>query len=511
MPEAAANGANSAELTELRELLIGSELERISGVEERVADPRKRSVDVAQVLPDAVRGAKAKALRDALEPIFEKAFQNSVRRNPKELADAIYPIIGPAIRTSIAAAIREFAETLNQIVEKSASFRAIRWRIESLVTGKPFSEILLARSLLYSVEQVFLIHRKSGLLLQHVAAQGSVLKDADMISGMLTAIQDFLSDSFVEGGQELETVDAGRFKLWITHSSKVLLVGAVSGTAPAQLRQVFRKALDQIEGSLSAEINSFQDDPSVFDPARPFLEACLLGQSAPEKRKKARLWPSLAGAAALLALLIGYEVRERSRWNEYFGVLKQQPGIVITNIERRGSSWIVEGLRDPKAVDPSDLARARGLDARKISYAWQPYLSLGTQFAAERALEADKDLIERQIIRFELGSSKLMLSESDRVDDLAAAMARLLRARPLARIAVTGHTDEAGSAETNERLSLERARNMIEALSAQGVVESRLDAMGAGDLQPLRTGGSEWDRAANRSVSFRVSGFTERP
>ena len=65
------------------------------------------------------------------------------------------------------------------------------------------------RQLLYSVEQVFLIHRKSGLLLMHVAAKDSVLKDADMISGMLTAIQDFLSDSFAEGGQELETVDAG--------------------------------------------------------------------------------------------------------------------------------------------------------------------------------------------------------------------------------------------------------------------------------------------------------------
>src|ERR1700722_5186454 len=167
---AGANGNGSAELNELRQLIIGDELQQLDTIQARLDDPARRAADLAQVLPEAVKGAKARALRDALEPIFEKAFSSSVRKTPRELADAIYPIIGPAIRTSIAAALRDFAEALNQIVEKSASFRAIRWRIESIISGKPFNEILLARSLLYSVEQVFLIHRQSGLLLQDAAA-----------------------------------------------------------------------------------------------------------------------------------------------------------------------------------------------------------------------------------------------------------------------------------------------------------------------------------------------------
>src|SRR4051794_12354644 len=176
------NGAGSAEFVQLRELIIGSELSELSSIRERLDDPARRSEDLARVLPEAVKAARQKALREALEPVFERSFQSSVRKHPKELADAIYPVIGPAIRNSIAAAIRDFAEALNQIIEKSASFRALRWRIEARITGKPFTEILLARSLLYSVEQVFLIHRKTGLLLLHVAARDSVLKDADMIS-----------------------------------------------------------------------------------------------------------------------------------------------------------------------------------------------------------------------------------------------------------------------------------------------------------------------------------------
>jgi len=78
-----------------------------------------------------------KSFRAALEPVFEKSFRNSVRKHPREITDAIVPVIGPAIRKATAVSIREFAESLNQIVEKSASLRSVRWRIEARVTGRP--------------------------------------------------------------------------------------------------------------------------------------------------------------------------------------------------------------------------------------------------------------------------------------------------------------------------------------------------------------------------------------
>lgn len=495
-------------LGQLRQLLVGPELEQLGELQTRVDNPARRAADLAQVLPEAIKGAKAKALREALEPVFEKAFSSSVRKNPKELADAIYPIIGPAIRTSIAAAIRDFAEALNQIVEKSASFRSIKWRIESVISGKPFNEILLARSLLYSVEQVFLIHRKSGLLLQHIAGKDSVLKDADMISGMLTAIQDFLSDSFAEGGQELETVDAGRFKLWLTHSPKVLLVAAVGGTAPMELRQVFRKALDEIEGSLQYEIDNFkQDDLSVFEPARPVLEACLLGQSA-QKRVKARLMrPYFVALAMILLAILGWFLYSQARWNRYVEALKHQPGIVITGVQKTGfwSGWLVEGLKDPLAGDPAVLLRTEHLDPSKVQFALQPYLSLNTSFARRRESEEALDRIGKQIIRFETESSKLVIAEADRIDDLTREIGKLLAIHPDARINVIGHADETGTPEKNSKLSIDRANKVLEALIAQGVPRSAITAIGVGDNKPIRAGTGEWDRATNRGVAFEVT------
>jgi OOP family OmpA-OmpF porin len=504
------SGALSAELGELRQLLVGPELEQLARVQARLADPASRSADLAEVLPEGIRNAKAKALREALEPVFEKAFSSSVRKNPKELADAIYPIIGPAIRTSIAAAIRDFAEALNQIVEKSASLRSIRWRIESMISGKPFNEILLARSLLYSVEQVFLIHRKSGLLLQHAAAQGSVLKDADMISGMLTAIQDFLSDSFTEGGHDLETVDVGRFKLWLTYSPKVLLVGAVGGTAPVQLRQVFRKELDQIEAALQPQIDNFkQDDLTVFEPAQPFLQACLLGQSAPGKRSKARLWPYLAAIAVILLALYAWHLRTTERWDGYFDALRHQPGIVVTDIAKTGwwfrESWTISGLKDPQAQDPAALLRARNLNPAKVRFAFEPYLSLNTPFAARRELDAAVERIRKQVIRFDTNSSKLVIAEADRIDDLTLEIGRVLRLRPQARITLIGHADEVGMPEINMKLSLARASQVADALAALGVPRSALTLEGVGNTKPIRSGTTDWDRSTNRGVSFEVA------
>jgi outer membrane protein OmpA-like peptidoglycan-associated protein len=493
-------------LAQLRELLVGQEIEDLARVKARLSDPAKRAEDLAQVLPEAIKSAKGRSLRDALEPIVEKTFQSSVRKNPKELADAIYPIMGPAIRSSIAAAIRDFAEALNQIVEKSVSLRSIRWRIEALITGKPFSQILLARSLLYSVEQIFLIHRKSGLLLQHAAAKGSVLKDADMISGMLTAVQDFLSDSFTEGGQDIETVDAGRFKLWLTYSPKLLLVGAVNGAAPVELKQAFRKALDGIEESLQSEINNFrQDDLSVFEPARAFLDACLLGQTAPEKRRNARLWPYFAVLAVIVAGVFGYQARQRFLWNRYFAMLKQQPGIVVTGIERQGSSYAITGFRDPGAPHPAGLLRSQGLDPGKATFDLHPYLSLNTPFAQQRELDTVKDSVETRIIRFDSGSSKLTPSEADRIDDITVVMKRLLAMRPDSRITITGRADETGDVGTNDKLSLERANRVGDALVAQGIARAVITIMAAGNRQPLRPGNTDWDLAVNRSVSFSVN------
>ena len=90
---------------------------------------------------------------------------------------------------------------MNQTLGRSFSAQGLKWRLEAWRTGKALREVVLLRTLVYRVEQVFLIHRETGLLLQHVSAgPRRASQDADMVSGMLTAIRDFVQDSF--GGKE---------------------------------------------------------------------------------------------------------------------------------------------------------------------------------------------------------------------------------------------------------------------------------------------------------------------
>ena len=148
-------------------------------------------------------------------------------------------------------------ESLNQIIETSVSFRSVGWRIEAARTGRSYGEIALLRSLLYRVEQVFLIQNDTGLLLQHVISDSVVVRDPDMISGMLTAIQNFVQDSFGAADNTLETVRVGDFTVWIQHGPQALLAGLVRGTAPIKVRELFAAALENIHQDYGAATRRF--------------------------------------------------------------------------------------------------------------------------------------------------------------------------------------------------------------------------------------------------------------
>ena len=141
----------------------------------------------------------------------------------------------------------------------------------------PFRDVALKRSLPYAVRHVLLIDRESGLLLLEVSSESRVLKDADMISGMLTVILDFVRESFPEDRQALESVKAGQFTIYIQHSSRAILAAAVTGTPAPELQDRFRTAMDSIGRAFSKLDWSANSEAANVETARPYLEQCLLG------------------------------------------------------------------------------------------------------------------------------------------------------------------------------------------------------------------------------------------
>ena len=385
-------------LVELRGLLLAAEESQVVKIQERLDDPKSRAEDVGRVLPEAIalRSGEDRALTDALLPSVEEAIGISVRRHPDVLVDGLFPVMGPAIRKSITNTLSEMLESLNQTLALGFSRQGLKWRIEAWRTGKPFAQIVLLRTLLYRVEQVFLIHRETGLVLAHVEAGHAAVEDAGMVSGMLTAIRDFVQDSFGGGAGTggLDAFRVGELTVWVEQGPRALLAAVIRGSPPPELRTILDEALETIHREQVRALDEFSGDAAPFERSRGALEDCLKSQKqsvekgAARARGARRYVPLLAALAVVLVLAglwVFSVVRRNARFGDYVRRLNAQPGIVVTSSGRQNGRFFVAGLRDPLAADPARLLGPSKLLAGDVAASWKPYRALEPSLVAERA------------------------------------------------------------------------------------------------------------------------------
>ena len=183
-------------------------------------------------------------------------------------------------------------DTLNQVLEQSLSLRSWKWRVEAWRTGKTFAEVVLLRTLVYRVEQLPLVDRRAGLLLASVAASEIVPRDSQLISAMLTALQDFVSDSFeIDAQAGIREIHLGDFSLLVETGPRAALAAAVRGNAPAEFRDTLRAAIDLIHQEFVTELRDFRHDAKPFERSEMILEGCLQAQyQKQETHSYTRLW-----------------------------------------------------------------------------------------------------------------------------------------------------------------------------------------------------------------------------
>jgi hypothetical protein len=398
--------SSDAAFAQLRDLLLADERAHLARLRQRVEEPQLRTADVSRVLVQAVnlRSADGPELAAALTPSVEAALAGSIRRDPQVLADAIFPIIGPAIRKAIAAALQGMTQSMEQALAHSISPTGLKWRLEAARTGRPFAEIVMLHTLQYRVEQVFLIDRQAGLLMQHAAAADVVVQDTDMVSGMLSAIQDFVRDSFGTAQREtLDSLQVGGLTVWIEQGPLAVLAGVIRGSPPQTLRDRFRQTIESIHQSHGAALQGFDGDALALASTQSALQACIEARygkakdtSADDKaqtegHRKRAITPFKLGAAALALAVVTFSVlhfKQVSRWDQFVQRLRSEPGLVVTQAVREGGVYQVAGLRDPLALDPQTLLKEAGLEPADVHFVWEPYLSLRPEFVKRRALGA---------------------------------------------------------------------------------------------------------------------------
>ena len=99
-------------------------------------------------------------------------------------------------------------------------------------------------------------------------------------------------------------------------------------------------------------------------------------------------------------------------------------------------------------------------------------------------------------VLFESGSARITGSSQAELGRLFAA----LQDAPGLRVRIEGHTDSQGGADSNRRLSQQRADAVVAWLVGRGVERSRLEAVGVGEGQPVASNDTAAGREQNRRV-----------
>lgn len=383
-------GLSEVKMNELRKMIIGLDTEDLRRLTLLINDPEAFAEEISGLLPHSLKIMldNDKISYAALIPLVEEALKDSVRKNPKTLADILFPVMMPAIRKAVAEDIKQMIDSLNSTLENGFSAQRIGWRFKALFSGKSYAEIVLSNAYIFRVKQVFLIHKKTGLLLNSASDnQNPVAKDADMVSSMLSAIKDFVQDSFnVDQENELSTIQVGQFNIWIEQGPGAIVAAIVDGDAPLSLRIVLKETVEKIHLKQSYDLDKFEGDVDKFKKTDPYLENCIINEQKKKKKKKPVI------LIVLLLIILGLTsywiyafIEKEIRIEKLEDALKAEAGIVITDDENVNGKTVFEGLRDPLATNPRVIAKQHNVDTSEVAFNLKAYISLDSKMILQRA------------------------------------------------------------------------------------------------------------------------------
>ena len=380
------------EIEELRRNLLAPEQYQLMQLHRRLDElesPDSQLGSISKYLPEAVaiNARKGDKLSKALAQTFSRTLDVSVQQDTETMVDGISPLIIPALRKGIRASFRSTRNAIKWALQYGVSFQGIRWQIEARRTGRSFSEVVLSHTMRYRVEQVFLIHRISGLPLQHVVADSVKAQDGSLVSSMLTAIQDFVQDSFGTRAEEgLATLQVGELTVWIEQGPKAILAAVVRGTPEPELRRVLKDTARSIHLQFNAALTFFDGDITPFEATRPILESELLSHyQIPQRPISPLFWTLVGGLAVWLVFIAIFFVRDNMYWNDYLDELSAEPGIVIIDKGRANGKWFVTGLKDPLATPTDSLLARTSLERDQVTENWRSYVDLSDEILLRRA------------------------------------------------------------------------------------------------------------------------------
>lgn len=467
--------AGTPDLNQLRHLLFGKDYDDLLALKEQFENSHQYSASVASIISEALtlRSRQDDSLSVALGPMVEQTLNRSIQNEPKRIADVLYPVMGPAIRKSIQQALNEALENINQLLEQSFSLRAWRWRFDAWRSGQSYARIALLRTLVYQVEQVFLIHRDTGLLLHHIVAEKAISKDPEIVSGMLTAIQDFIKDSFaVDSNDTLDTLKLGELTVLVEYGPHAITTLVVRGNVPGELPGLLVETSETIHQQYARKLKKFNGDAASFAELDPVLRNCLKSQQQAHKQRSPWLaYALLAGISSALA------------WGTYQYYQYQTQLTAQKAASEQAQQTAIQTLQTQLEQQKADTAAAQASLQNLLSQQ-QQQAEQQARLAANNAQTITRlsHAIEVAQYPFELAQADVDFNHpmlTQLVQNILELQQAASRNNQTLQVMIIGNTDDSGTENINQRLAHERAHNMHDALIRSGVPTTLLAAYDA--------------------------------
>ncbi len=199
----------------------------------------------------------------------EKAI-SGLQRIEDELGNPTF-VVYRAIYSNIDREIKAIQARLHSpkhVFETVNKFQALMEEIKKIETKEKLSSSLKKLQETYNpkgeIQEIFLVY-KDGRLISHTTVQEKEFWDADIIAGMLTALQDFIKHC-LRGDEQLRTMEYGHIQIVIERGKYSYLAAIVTGKVK-DIHIRLEKALTEIEIKFSKQLEYWDGSLDAFPGA----------------------------------------------------------------------------------------------------------------------------------------------------------------------------------------------------------------------------------------------------
>jgi len=523
MADASMRSASSTAVEQLKALLLSGDRQKIKALEKELQELRLSLSDKEAFLktldPVIAESLARKVIESpqeiagAMAPVIGPAIKQQIKSAKEDIVDALYPVIGQSIRKAVAEAMKNLARTVNEKLDSALSFRLFRKRIEARLKGVSPGEAVLKEVLTFQIQEIFYIHKQSGILLAHASASHDDESTKDVISGMLTAIKNFSQDALGGNPQDLNVIEYDDFRIYLENGRYAFLAVVISGIPPDRFYRQMKELETALHKQFADKLRDFDGRVENFKAAQELLSASLqaftpTGDQAPSAPR----WIKISVVALLVlctAALIWFATGNTEQ--------QQNPPVVthlfnreqvLKKLQRTLGPNLKTSLKDLRFIVKDNVLYVQGaaadageglLIARELAR-FTSFPVIIDEMRMPARFDSSKMFKEQLRIYFPAKSARLNAIQKARLDSILP----LLQKPATKKIFIEGYSDASGSARFNYEISLKRALSVRNYLISRGIDPRYVFVSGKGTPQPGRPHKTKAQQARDRRVSIRI-------